>query len=263
MNEYVFFVHSVGTSPTLWSNVPPEAIGSRQALFPANVGYAPNPPLPRGQTFLISDEVQHLLRQLPANDSRVHIVAHSYGATVALAMAEEPRLKDRLASMVLAEPVLFGSLIADHDGYLRETMPEAVSSALDFVATPVLKDEEKGGGAEWLEVFIDYWNRPGAWLRMPEAMKQQQLAMGWKMFQEVRACFGADKPFRDYAIHVPTTLVMGALTTIHSRAMTHSLGHAHSLKVVELPKTSHMAPLTHPALVHAAIAEHFSHLPRK
>jgi len=259
MNEIVLFLHSIGTSPALWANVPAEAIGHRQAFRPTNFGYPPNPPLPRGQSFTILDEVQHLLGLLPNDESRVHIVAHSYGATVALAMAEDPTFQGRLASMVLAEPVLFGSLIADDDGYLRQTMPEAVSSAREFVESPTLRSEEKGGGPEWLEAFIDYWNRPGTWLRMPEAMKQQSLAIGWKMFQEVRACFQANKPFRDYAIQVPTTLVMGALTTIHSRAMTHGLGHAHSLKIVELAKTSHMAPLTHPHLVSAAISEHFQH----
>jgi len=263
MNEIVLFIHSIGTFPTLWAGVPSEAIGGREAVRPANLGYPPHEPLVRGQTVTIADESAHLLQILQnvaEKPSRVHIVAHSYGATVALALAESS-LRGRLASVVLAEPGRFRFLVEDHDGEVAAIDSEAVSSARVFAMNPVLGDVDKAGGPEWLEVFIDYWNRPGAWLRMPEPMKQQSLALGWKMFQEVRMCFNADKPFRDYVLDVPTTLVMGARTTIHSRAMTHALARTHGLQVVELPGVGHMAPLTHPALVHAVIAEHFRGLP--
>ena len=227
---------------------------------PANLGYPPHEPWVRGQTVTLADEAAHLLRAISDTSGPVHIIAHSYGATVALALAESPTLRGRLASMVLAEPVLFGSLIADHGGEVAAVDADAVSSARVFATNSVLSNAEKGGEPEWLEVFIDYWNRPGTWLRMPDVQKQQTLAIGWKMFQEVRACFSAGKPFRDYAIDVPTTLVLGARTTAHSRAMTHALARTHSVRLVELAGTGHMAPMTHAALVHRAIAEHFATL---
>lgn len=261
MNEIVLFIHSVGTTPQLWAGVSAAAIGGREAVRPANLGYPPNKPIDRGQPVTVANESAHLLQSISDKSGPVHIVAHSYGATVALALAESPSLRGRLASMVLAEPVLFGSLITDHDGEVTAVDADAVMSAREFTANSGLSDTEKGGGAEWLEVFIDYWNRPGTWLRMPEAVKQQSLAIGWKMFQEVLACFNAGKPFRDYTIDVPTTLIMGARTTAHSRAMTHALARTHSVRLVELTGTGHMAPATHPALVHAAIAEHFATLP--
>ncbi len=261
MNEIVLFIHSAGTTQQLWANVSAEAIGGREAVRPANLGYPPHEPVERGQTVTVADESAHLLRAISDKSGPVHIVAHSYGATVALALAESPSLRGRLASMALAEPVLFGSLITDHGGEVAAVDANAVVSAREFVSNSGLSTSEKGGGPEWLEVFIDYWNRPGAWLRMPESMKQLSLAIGWKMFQEVRACFNAEKPFREYAIDVPTTLIMGARTTAHSRAMTHALARTHSVRLVELAGTGHMAPATHPALVHAAIAEHFATLP--
>jgi pimeloyl-ACP methyl ester carboxylesterase len=260
MNEIVLFIHSIGTSPQLWTRVSPEAIGFRKAICPANLGYPPHELVARGQTVTVADESKHLLRAMADESGPVHIVAHSYGATVALALAEHPSLRGRLVSMVLAEPVLFGSLIADHGNEVAAIDTDAVSSARAFATNSVLSDPEKGGNAEWLEAFIDYWNRPGAWQRLPEVMKQQSLAIGWKMFQEVQTCFNADKPFRDYAMDVPTTLVMGARTTAHSRAMTQALARTHSVRLVEMAGTGHMAVLTHPALVQAAITEHFAGL---
>ena len=28
-------------------------------------------------------------------------------------------------------------------------------------------------------MFIDYWNRPGSWSRMPEALREMSLALGF------------------------------------------------------------------------------------
>lgn len=261
MSEHVLFVHSTGTSPALWQGVPSDVVGGRRALAPANLGYPPNLPLPRGKSVTLDDEIEHLLRSLPA-EGRIHLVAHSYGATVALRLADRPAVRERLASMFLAEPVLFGALLADEDGEVARVDPEAVLSArAGFGADSPFLDEATGGSLAWLERFIDYWNRPGSWSKMPDALKEQALAVGWKMFQEVRICFGANLPFRDWRIEVPTTLVLGERTTPHSRAMTRALARTHpreDLVVVEMKGTGHMAPLTHPQIVVAELARHFA-----
>lgn len=247
--EAVLFVHSTGTAPLMWAGVPPAAIGDRRGVFPANLGYPPNDLLPRGARVTVDDEIAHLLAQVPDDVTRLHVVAHSYGATVALAAL--PRLRGRLASLFLAEPVLFGALAKDPD-----TAPALVADYHRFADD--LADETNAGTEAWLEGFIDYWNRPGSWKRLPEPMRDYAKSVGWKMFQEVRICFGADTPFDDYAIDVPTTLVMGDRTTPHSRAVQQRLARGRAnVKLVEIAGTGHMAPVTHPALVHAEIAKHF------
>lgn len=242
--EAVLFIHSTGTSPMLWAGVPEDAIGGRTAIVPANLGYPPHPPIARGEEVTLDDEIAHVLGHVPASVERLHVVAHSYGATVAL--AARARIGSRLASLFLAEPVLFGALPAD---------PEIASSAF--------LDETTGGTEEWLERFIDYWNRPGSWKRLPDAIKDYSRAASWKMFQEVRLCFGVKTPFDSWVIDVPTTLVMGERTTVHSRSVTQALAKGRgNVTLVEMPKTGHMAPLTHPAVVHAEIARHFARLSR-
>ena len=52
-----------------------------------------------------------------------------------------------------------------------------------------LTDLERGGSDDWLEMFVDYWNRPGSWRACPRRRKEETRALGWKMFQEVRSCF--------------------------------------------------------------------------
>ncbi|MBX3188957.1 MAG: alpha/beta hydrolase [Labilithrix sp.] len=253
MTEAVLFIHSTGTSPMMWAGVPDEAIGRRDILVPANLGYPPHPVVERDRTITIDDEVEHVLSHVPPSVERLHVVAHSYGATVALSAL--PRLREKLASLFLDEPVLFGALEGD-----REIDP-AIRAEHRALAEGPLFDEANAGGDAWLEAFIDYWNRPGSWARLPDVMKAHSRAMGWKMFQEVRLCFAARTPFDDYALDVPTTLVMGERTTVHSRAVTQALARRRSnVVLVEMPKTGHMAPLTHPSVVHAEIASHFARL---
>lgn len=235
----------------MWSGVPASAIGDRLAIAPANVGYPPSPPIPRGNRVTTEAEVDHVLRAVPAGVRRLHVVAHSYGATIALTAA--PRIADRLGSLFLVEPVLFGALCHDPN-----VDPRTQSEARTFGSGPLMNDT-LGGTEAWLEAFIDYWNRPGAWARLPPPMREHSIAMGWKMYQEVRACFESELTFDEYFNDAPTTLARGERTTSHARAMIDQLGRGRAnVRTVELRGAGHMAPLTHPALVADEIARHFA-----
>ncbi len=252
--EVVVFIHSTGTGPFLWQSVPDAAVGARATLFPANIGYGPNGLVERGRTVTVREEVAHVLAAIPDDERRVHLVAHSYGGLVALHAM--PLLADRLASAFLFEPVVFGGLARASDAD-----PAAVAQAREFAAHPwFLTDAERGGRDEWLEMFIDYWNRPGSWAKLPAPMRELSLAVGWKMFQEVRACFLDETPFSSFRLTVPTTMALGDRTTVASRAMSQGLARSHSnVALVEIGGVGHMAPLTHPARVHEALAQHFAH----
>ena len=254
-DEAVLFIHSTGTGPFLWAGVPDAAIGGREKLLPANLGYPPNEPIERGRTVTAEDDAAEVVKAVPGALTRVHLVAHSYGALVALHAV--PALAGRLASVFLYEPVLFGALAAS-----RDADPEAVAQARAFGAHRwFLHDVEKGGRAEWLEMFIDYWNRPGSWSKMPDPMRELSLALGWKMFQEVRACFFDATSFESWKVGVPTTVAFGDRTTVASRAMSRSFARDRpNVSLVEVAGIGHMAPLTHAAKVHEEVARHFARL---
>lgn len=252
--ETVLFVHSTGTGPFLWEGVPEAAIGSRRKLLPPNLGYPPNALIERGRTMVAADDAAHVLSVVPER-GEVHVVAHSYGALVALHAL--PMLRERLASVFFFEPVVFGGLLKT-----RDADPEALEQARSFSKHPwFLTDVEKGGRAEWLEMFIDYWNRPGSWSRMPEPMRQLLFSVGWKMFQEVRACALDETPIESWKLTAPTTIAFGDRTTVASRAMSRAFAARHSrVRLAEVEGVGHMAPLTHAAKVHEEIARHFTRI---
>jgi len=248
----VLFLHSTGTLPTMYDAVPAEALRGVTVVKPANLGYPPNPPVARGATVTVDDDVRHVAAQLPG-DGPVHVVAHSYGGLVALGLL--PLLGARVASLLLFEPVLFGALSRS-----AEAPPEVVAEAHAFAAHDwFLVDEARGGGDAWLEIFIDYWNRPGSWARMPEPQKAFTRAVGWKMFQEVRAVFRDESRFTDHRVAAPLTLVKAARSPRASRAMVDALARVNPHAVVrDLADTGHLAPLTHPPLFAAAVADHLA-----
>lgn len=253
--ESVLFVHSTGTSPSLWKGVPETAIGHRRKFCPANIGYAEGDSLPRGVIVTAVDDAKRVLSALPERGA-VHLVAHSYGSLIGLHAAQ--LLGSRLASLFFYEPVVFGALThhPSVDSAARE-------QARSFGNHPwFLTDAERGGSDEWLAVFVDYWNRPGSWSRMPEAQKAQTRALGWKMFQEVRACFFDDIDLDRLGLAVPTTVVRGEKTTVAAVAMAKLVARSIPLaQLIELPGASHMAPLMQPDSVYSLLAEHFARLP--
>jgi pimeloyl-ACP methyl ester carboxylesterase len=250
MKDVVAFVHSTGTGPLLFRGVPPSIVGEREAIHHGNLGYPPAPLIPRGTQVSAQDDVAALLRRLPEGP-RIHLVCHSYGGLVGLLAAQE--LGSRIASMFLYEPVVFqsrgeGDLDADVAKELRL-----------FDENPwFLDDEARGGGPEWMEMFVDYWNRPGAWASFPDVMREGLLLIGWKMFMEVRSCFGQTMRLSDWSLPGVVTIAYGERSPASSRAMARGLAAGRAnVRLVALPRLGHMAPLTHPDPVYAAMADHF------
>lgn len=255
MSELVVFLHSTGTLPSMWKHVPPAALRGRERLLALHRGYPPGPLLSRGEVCDATNDAEHVLAQLPASADRIHLVAHSYGGLVAVKLLE--RLGARVESAFLFEPVMFGSL--RHDA---QSDPDGVAQAREFAENPwFVFDPDKGGTDEWMELFIDYWNRPGSWRAMPDAARAQTLSFGWKMFQEVRSCFFDETPFAQVKLPADTTLVMGQRSPPASRAMAVALKRENPGAVlVDLEGAGHMAPLTQPGLVHPELSKHFARL---
>lgn len=94
---------------------------------------------------------------------------------------------------------------------------------------------------------------------MPEQMRELSLALGWKMFQEVRAVFYDETPFDAWELTVPTTVAHGDRTTVASSAMSRSFARGRSnVTLVEVAGVGHMAPLTQATKVHDELARHIA-----
>ncbi|EPX80695.1 alpha/beta fold hydrolase [Litoreibacter arenae] len=92
-----------------------------------------------------------------AFDAPLHLIGHSYGATVALRLAvERPEL---LRSLTLVEPVFFYAA--------KQAAPELFA---DYAtrAVPVLDAIAAGDNMRAAELFLADWGVKGGWAKMPE-----------------------------------------------------------------------------------------------
>ena len=251
MTRNVVFIHSTGLGPFMWAPYR-DAAGEASVHMPVNLGYVPGAELTRPQTAGLAEEVDALCKQLGMLEGDVHLVGHSYGGLLALELARSGRLPVR--SLYLYEPVLFASLRERVDVISIEAANEVRSM---YANRPFFDNAEHGGDEAWLEQFVDYWNGAGAWGAMPPKAKDAMRRVGWKMHLEVRAIATQARPFEDYALPIPTTVVSGERSKAASREMSRLLAeHMPMAQSQVLPRLGHMGVMARPDQVAATLVQH-------
>ena len=224
-------------------------------LAPALLGYPPNPPVAVGDVVTLADELAHVRALIPSGVTRLHLLGHSYGGVVALALARE--LAPIAASVWVYEPVIFSAL--RHDPAAE---PEARAAAEATFASPGFRDPSLVGTADWCRHFIDFWNRPGAFDRMPEEQRQAVMDVAGKIYAELNTIFFATTTFADWRPSAPLTVAHGARTPLPAQAMARGLVAVTPGAMLDvIAGAGHMAPLTDPGAVQASVEGHFARSP--
>jgi pimeloyl-ACP methyl ester carboxylesterase len=159
----VVCIHSSASSSAQWRPLMDRVAGRYRALAVDLYGSGKSPEWPAGRPLSLADEVALLGSVLVAAGERFHLVGHSYGGAVALAAALAA--PDRVASLVLFEPVLFSVLIAEDP-----THPAAreITAVRDDTVAALERGDPRASGAR----FVDYWMGGGTWAAMPEPRRE-------------------------------------------------------------------------------------------
>jgi pimeloyl-ACP methyl ester carboxylesterase len=236
------FLHGSAGAPGQWQPHMQRLSPRYRAAAPALLGYAGTPGWPTHARITLRSEAEHVAHQLGAGLNGVHLVAHGYGAAVALHVAlQHP---SRVRSLVLYEPVLL------HILRRRADLPvdAGVGGAL---ACAVQRRYETGdlGGAAW--VFVDYWCGDGAWQRLPASRQQSVAAHIPKIAAELRAALTEATPIARYAeLRMPILLLHGEHTRATARQIVQTLALAlRGAQVLEVPGADHLGAISHPETV--------------
>lgn len=175
----------------------------------------------------------------------VDVIGHSFGATVALRLGlEHP---EKIRSLTLIEPVLFAAA--------RGTEAAADATADHATVTAAL---ESGDSETAAQLFMRRWGTGQKWADLPDVQRAMLAARIGLIPATDPAlfgdCAGLLTPDGLEALHVPVLLIEGANSP-------PVIGAIHAALAARLPDArretisgaAHMAPVTHPGAVAAAI----------
>jgi pimeloyl-ACP methyl ester carboxylesterase len=244
----VVCLHANASSSSQWRALMETLAPRFHVLAADSYGVGKSPAWPTERPVWLRDEVTLLEPIFASAGDPFALVAHSYGAAVALiAAVTQPH---RVRVMALYEPTLFALVDAespppnDADG-IRGAVARA-AAALDA-----------GDPARAAECFIDFWMGAGAWGRMPEPRKGPIASSVANVRGWANALFGEPTPLRAFAdLDVPVLYMIGRNSPASSRGVARILTRAlPRVEVVEFEGLGHMGPVTHPEVVNEAISE--------
>jgi pimeloyl-ACP methyl ester carboxylesterase len=249
--ETVLLVHSSGMSSRQWRSFADDLAAGANVMAPDLLGSGKNPRWPPDAPFDFHMDVDELARRLEPLGRPAHLVGHSYGGLVALTIARKyPAL---VRSLALYDPVAFGVLYDPPDA-------EGLGDLLRTAANPVFSDDARGGGEEWFEAFVDYWNGVGTYRTLPGPTRAAFLEVGRKVYLEVRSLMADRTPMRDYAhLAIPVLLLSGERSPVAVHRVAARLAEAlPNARRATIAGAGHMGPITHVADVNAAILAHLA-----
>jgi pimeloyl-ACP methyl ester carboxylesterase len=243
----VVCLHSNASNSGQWRGLLDILSPTYRVLAPDSYGSGKSADWASDRVIALKDEVAFIEPVLAAAGDAFCLVAHSYGAAVALMVAlADPR---RVRAMVLYEPTLFSLVDAlspspnAADG-IRQTV-QAASDALD-----------EQNPNEAARHFIDFWMGPSTWANTPESRRLPITASIINVRRWGHALFTEPAPLEAFR-----TLDMPVLYMVGKESPQSALGVARLLtgvlpqvEVVEFDGLGHMGPITHPQPVNEAIA---------
>jgi pimeloyl-ACP methyl ester carboxylesterase len=249
VRQPVVLLHSSGMSSRQWNRLAAVLGHSNRLIAPDLLGSGENPPWPADQPFDLAQDVDVIEQLVRGLGEPVHVVGHSYGGLLAITLAR--RVPALIRSLAVYDPVAFGVLIDPRD-------EEGLIDLHRAGRNPVFTDDRVGGSDAWFEVFVDYWNGPGAWRGMSDSGRESFLRVGRKVFLEVMSLIRDQTPGSAYAnIDAPALFLGGELSPTAARRVVALLAKAFpNGRLFTVPGAGHMGPLTHGTVVNAAIVAH-------
>jgi pimeloyl-ACP methyl ester carboxylesterase len=237
----VVCLHSSASSSRQWRQLG-ELLGARyHVVAPGLIGYTDGPPWTGDRSVTLDEEAAWIERWLDGANRPVHLLGHSYGAAVALKLAQ--RRPERVRSLIVYEPVLFRLLTG-------EAMTEIVS-----LANQTEHHCQTGNPAAAGRSFVDYWSGEGAWEHLSVSQQGAVTQRMHKVAAEFHALFADATPAAAcLRLSMPILHLSGALTrTPTARVARLMRNYLPAASWIELPGLGHLGPVTHPYAVNALI----------
>ncbi|QSP94892.1 alpha/beta hydrolase [Marinobacter salinisoli] len=243
----IMAIHGSASSGAIWRSLKEQCAGQRTVFTPDLMGYgkAASVALPERPSlaYRASPLVKGIRRHGP-----VHLVAHSFGSSVALEILRT--IPHCILSLTFYEPVLPAIFKGGQEEQDMKFLGDFVDlSRLVSGASPSVG----------MESFINFWDRQGAWNDLPEIGRNKLLRaapMVYRDFQE--AISQPEGIYETIECRLPTQIFVGQTTQPHARRMADLLLQTaipHG-ELTIMDGMGHMGPATHTQTINGAILRH-------
>src|SRR5215468_10536083 len=198
----VLLLHGSASSSVMWTPVIHALKARFRLIAPDLIGYGRTDPWPEEYVFSLDDElrlIEPLIEHLPGG---VHVVAHSYGGVVALALARAGRVVVR--SLTLIEPVAF---------HMARSDPQAWAEVERF-SSGFAQRMAKGEVDDAMRHFVDYWSSAGTWEAMEEGTRVHMRRAAPKIMHEFESASADPRVDALREVAFPVRLIAGDMSPL-------------------------------------------------
>ncbi|QJR15114.1 alpha/beta fold hydrolase [Usitatibacter palustris] len=241
-------LHSSGASSRQWDRLALRLADRFRVIAVDFGGHGKRPGWAANEEPSLQVEAEALRPLLASAPEGMHVVAHSYGAAVALKLALD--MPERIRSLAVYEPVLFRLI---YDGFVHDRAGEEVVAA----GTAICNTFHAGDVEESAYQFVDFWSGAGTFARLDDKQRVKVLERMSAVVDHFHALFNDDTAIEEFrTLRVPTLLMNGTLSPACGRSITRRLALAlPSAWRHEFAGLGHLGPITRPDDVNSAIEQ--------
>lgn len=227
------------SSASAWRKVS-EVLSPRWECLAVNPsGYGETEAFSSDRPMTLADEAAAVQALLADHRDPVHLVGHSYGGAMAIQLA----LTDasRFSSLTLIEPAAYPLLSQAGEKVLSDEIEAINRSFIDRV--------HAGNEATAFEDYFNFYNgTPGAWSRLPDAVRERLLTVAKPVAAALTAVHAWDCDLNLLrSLSIPTLVVSGAQTDRAHAVLTEVVAKCiPGARLEIIPDAGHMSSLTHP-----------------
>lgn len=250
MKPAVVLLHSSMSSKSQWSSLKSQLGDAYRCIAVDLQGYGASPfPADAGDDYVhtLAHEVDAVAAAIASElepGEAFHLIGHSFGGACALHMAR--RMPQRVLSLALFEPVAF------------HLLPESHPAKAEIVGV-VARIHASASDRDATRIFIDYWNRAGAFDAAPESAQAKMMSQIAKVRLDFQALLGEPATLDDLSMLTMPSLVMaGEHSPASTRRLVEQLGESLPNASALKTRTAHMGPITHADVVNPLIVNFLS-----
>jgi len=241
----VVLLHCTLSSKNQWRALSSMLDSSYRVIGVDLYGYGGTPMPDKRDGFTLLDEarlVQSLLDSILPPDQPFHLVGHSYGGAVALALSLY--VPGRVRTLTVFEPVAFHLLDPEDPGLrpvieMTRELARLMSASLRFEAAAT---------------FLDYWSGPGSFAKFPPRVQKDFALRTEKLELDFQALTQTKITLCDYRnLTLPITVIAGRSSRLPALRVAQELFENLPGCPLLWVDTGHMGPVTHPELVNPII----------